>query len=79
MSSSRTRTVIHITGEVVATGISPQKATALAMSLGANPAGVHVVRGSVADAKAAMARMADRAATVWTTDRIEAARMGVAL
>lgn len=73
------RTVITTTGTILATRVSPQRAAAIAMKAGANPAGVYVIRGNAADAKAVMARMVERSAAVWTTDRIEAGRMGVAL
>lgn len=55
-----TRTVITLTGQILATGISAQKASAVSRKHGDQPAGVYVVRGGIPEAKAAAARLANR-------------------
>ena len=72
-TKSRTRTVIRADGEVIATGVSPQRASSIAMKLGAIPAGVYVCTGDAADAKAAMARIALHAAVAHRTELVQVA------
>ena len=63
-TAAKSKTVITIQGDILATGIGSQKASAVSRKHGDQPAGVYVVSGGIPAAKAAMAHLADRYPTL---------------